>query len=265
MESIEHVSGPGVRSVEDLTAGSTVSSVIVTVILNQNEPKGQAQTQQGGVNGNTNIEADFVFDELGLYTGGAPHIDTVGYQYVDVNSKEAKHDTGLLPNTTYQFTIEVDGGSPVTVSILTPLGGSGDGSSAPLGAITYADLLTVLNSPVSNLSLAGAVAKITDDVPTQQGGYETYGYLKFESLTAGVNSSIRLTDIDLFVALDGFVAILNPVDGVNAGIRNDPTNPTTERERLLAHLTFSPIEKSADRVMTITYTIHVVVARSVRT
>lgn len=263
--SVEHVSGPGVRSVENLTTGATVSSVIVTAVLNANEPSGQALTQQGGSSGNTNIEADFVFDEIGLFTSGSAPVDTVGYQFVDVGNKEAKHDTGLTPNTTYQFSIRVNNGSPVTVTVLTPLSGSGDGTSAPIGSITYADIISVMNSPVSNLTLAGAVAKITDDTPTQLGGSETFGYLKFESLAAGTTSSIQLNDINMFNSIDGFDSILNAVNGTKAGVRNDPTNPTNERERLLTHLTFSPIEKSADRVMTLTYTIHVVVARSVRT
>lgn len=77
--SIEHVSGPGVRSVEDLTDGSTISSVIIQVTLNPNEPSSQYLSQLGD---DTNTESNFTFDEIGLYTSGAPPVNTSGVQYV---------------------------------------------------------------------------------------------------------------------------------------------------------------------------------------
>ena len=53
-----------------------------------------------------------------------------------------------------------------------------------------------------------------------------------------------------------------PVNGVDAGVQNDPVNPGTEAERLLTHVIFSPIQKTADRTLSITYTLTVAVARS---
>lgn len=258
--TIEHVSGPGVRSAEDLTVGATVSSVIVNIVLNPGEPSGQVSTQQAG--GETNTEADFMFDELGLFTAGAPPSNSTGYQDVDVGGKEAKFDTGLDPATVYQFNISVDGGNPQLITVSTPSVGTGDGVNAPLNAITYADLVTVLNVTGADLDTAGAFATITDDLPTQEGGAETYGYLRFESKTSGSQSAIAVQDINLFTAISGFIGILPGNPGVNSGIRNDPINPDQERERMLTHLVFSPVLKSADRVLSLTYTLNIVVART---
>ncbi len=260
--SIEHVSGPGVRSAEDLTVGATVSSVVINVVLNPNEPSGQVISQQGGVDGENNTEADFMFDELGLFTGGAPESNSAGHQDVDVGGKESKQDTGLSPSTIYQFNINVDGAGVQLITVNTPAVGTGDGITAPINAITYADLITLLNVGGADLDTAGAFASITDDTPTQDGGAETYGFLHFESNTSGATSSISLVDNTLFAALTGFVAIESAIVGANAGIRNDPLNSVDERERMLTHLVFSPVLKSADRVLSITYTLNIVVART---
>lgn len=258
-DSIEHVSGPGVRSVEDLTSGSTVSSVVIQVVLNPNEPATQVESQEGQ---ETNTESNFTFDEIGLFTSGAPSQNTSGYQYVDVGSKDVTDDTGLLPDTEYSFSVEVDGGGPQVIQFTTPIIGTGDGTNAPLDSITYGDLITVLNLPSGDLNGVGVVARITDNTPVQSGGTETFGYLMFVSSSSGASSAVEVTDVDFFVHLAGFVAILDSVSGESAGVRNDPTNPQSERERMLTHLIFSPVLKSQDRVLTISYTLNVVVARS---
>lgn len=259
-DSIEHVSGPGVRSIENLLSGSTVTSVIVSATLNPFEPSGQVISQQGGVDGEDNLESDFTFDEIGLFTPGAPAVNTAGYQNVDVGDKNNLNDSGLSINTSYQFQIAVDGASAATITILTPGVGTGDGVSAPLNAITFGDLVTLLNVASADLDTAGAFAAITDSDPSQLGGFETFGFLRFESQLAGSTSSISLTDIDLFTNLSGFASIQSPIPGEDAGIRNDPINPTTERERMLTHIVFSPVLKSADRILTLTYTLIITVA-----
>jgi hypothetical protein len=263
--SVPNQSGPGVRSIEDTTLGSTVSSVVITVVLNPNEPFGQAENQTS----DTNTESNFTFDEIGLYTAGAPPDHTAGSQSVIVGGKRNYDNTGLLPNHTYNFQITRDGGTSQVVSVTTPLsgtGGTGLGSNAPIGAILYKDLIDILNLPSGQLFAAGAVASITNGIPTQDGGIETFGMLKFTSLTTGSASTILLVDgvsNGLFAGLTGYAGLQNPIAGTNAGIRNNPSNPTQERERLLTHLCFSPVNKSKDRIFTISYTLDIVVARSV--
>jgi len=258
--SVEHVSGPGVKSIENLTTGSTVTSVVISATLNPFEPSSQVISQQGGVNGESNTEADFMFDEIGLFTSGAPFGDTPGYQNVDIGAKNSIQDSGLSPSTTYQFSILVDGTNSSIVSFVTPSVGTGDGTNAPSSAITYGDVVTILNVVSGDLDTVGAFASITDSTPTQSGGVETFGYLKFESNTSGSGSSVLVTDISLFVDLSGFVSIQTGIAGEASGIRNDPTNPTTERERMLTHVTFSPVAKSSDRIISLTYTLLLTVA-----
>ena len=117
----------------------------------------------------------------------------------------------------------------------------------------------------------GALMQITDDGTTPfstTSGAETFGYLRIESGTSGVGSTIDLTGANT----TAFLAALNPpsgaslfendVNGADAGLQNAPTDPTTERERLLAHLIFSPVLKSSNRTLIITYTLTVSVART---
>lgn len=265
--TVLHVSGPGVRSNE---LGLT-SEVVITCVLNEDEPLAQFATDSLPPTQGT--EEDFVFDEIGLYTSGAPAINTSGYQYIDVGTRTSEADTGLVPGTNYDFNIAVNGGVPVNISFTTPAGGgSGVG-----GEILYGDLCEAINtgnvlwgfSGVSPLPGVGTTVAITDytggTFPTIIGA-QTYGFLRFESGSAGATSSIALTP-----GTNNMIAALNPpsggivqpgVAGKAAGVQNNPVAPTTERERLLAHLIFSPILKARNRVLTITYTLTVSVART---
>jgi hypothetical protein len=258
-KSSDPVTGIGVVSTEDTTVGSTVSTVTITMVLNQNEPATQSATRTSGP---TNMEDNFVFDEIGIFSAGAPAVATPGYQEASIGVKTINDDTGLAPSTTYTFNVIVDGGALTVVSITTPASGSGDGTTAPVGAITYGDVISLLNAPGSVLQTAGAVAKITDGIPSQDGGVETYGNIRIESKTVGSGSSVVITDVDFFSSLSGFEGLATPVNGVDAGVRNDPTNSANERERMLAHLVFSPIEKTADDIFTIKYSFDIVIARS---
>lgn len=247
--SVEHVSGPGVRSSE----GPIFSSqTLVEVVLNPGEPRGQFLTDvQGPVE---DTESDFTFDEIGLFSSGAPHVATAGFQNVDVSNKTVASDTGLATNSTYVFNIKVDGGVIQNISITTPLTGSGIG-----GEILYSDLLTLINTQVT-----GAVASISN--PSLS--INTFGFLKFSSLTTGAASSILLSQPGagsfLFTNLAGFITpLLTPVPGFDQGIQNDPVNFTRERERMLTHIIFSPVLKSSNRSLTILYTLTVSVARNV--
>lgn len=268
--SVPHISGPGVRSIET----GLNSSVVITVVLNENEPKGQLSTSPSGTEF---TESSFMFDEIGLYSAGLPAIDTNGYQHVDVSTKKSTSDTGLTPNTDYELYIKVDGGTTVQIQFTTPNAGSG-GS----GEILYGDLCEALNtgsvawglsgtSPLPN----GSKVFITDD---SNGAFpsiankETYGYLTFVSNTTGLSSSIDLTQAEPQTeAVFNLLQAINPpnqgiplpaVDGGTAGVKNSPIDYSLERERLLAMLTFSPILKTADRKFLITYTITISVDRT---
>lgn len=271
--SIPHVSGPGVRSNE---LGLT-SEVVITAVLNPGEPTGQFSSDNQAPSENT--ETSFTFDEIGLYTTGAPAIDSNGSQDVDVSNRTSEDDTGLLASTTYDFIIAVDGGALETISFTTPTGGSGAG-----GEILYGDLCEAINTgdagwafavngtPVSGSSPlpgVGTLVSITDNTlafPSITGS-QTFGYLRFTSGSTGATSTVQLAagpTNDMFAALNPPTGgtILTAVDGEDAGVQNDPVNPETERERLLTHIIFSPVLKSANRTLTITYTLTVSVART---
>lgn len=266
--SVPHVSGPGVRSNE---LGLT-SEVIISATLNGDEPIGQFTTDSLGPTQNT--ETSFVFDEIGLYTSGGPAINTSGYQFISVGNRTTTDDTGLLPNNTYSFNIAVDGGTSFTITFTTPLAGG----TGPSGQILYGDLCQAINTGSTMWGMTGvnplpgnAKMSITDNT----GGSfstitnaQTYGFLKVESASSGVNSTIDLSGADT----TNFLSVLNPpvqatlnsaVPGTIAGLQNAPTTPTTERERLLSHLIFSPVLKSRNRTLSITYTLTISVARSV--
>lgn len=242
--SEEHVSGPGVRSAE---LGLT-SQVTIEVVLNPNEPFGQ-DSMDGS---QTDPDSLFTFDEIGLYTRGLPPSQTAGRQDVNVSDKNSRAATGLAFNTTYIFTITVDGVEK-NVSVTTPAAGSGTN-----GEILFSDVVTLINDTTP----FGATAAITD-VNT---GVNTYGYLRFTSNTSGADSSISIVDGGednfLFRAITGYRGLESPRNGQREGKANDVTSATNERERLLTHIIFSPVLKSANRSLIITYTLTISIARS---
>lgn len=267
--TVPHVSGPGVRSREL----GLQTEVIITCVINGDEPKSQFNTDALAPSQST--ETDFIFDEIGLYTTGAPAIDTSGYQYINVLNKTSTDDTGLLPGTSYSFNVSVDGGTSILIAFTTPTtGGSGVGKQ-----ILYGDLCEAINTSAlawgftgsgSTALPAGARMVITDNTGgtfPSIAGAQTFGYLAVESATTGPTSTIDLAGNETTI----FLGLLNPplgatlenfVRGNIAGVQNAPTQPETERERLLTHLIFSPILKSKNRTLAITYTLTITVGRT---
>lgn len=265
--SVPHVSGPGVRSQEI----GLQSEVIVTAVINGDEPRGQFATDSNPPSENT--EEDFVFDEVGLYTAGGPAINTSGYQHIDVGTRTSVDDSGLLPGQGYSFNVTIDGGTPITVSFTTPVaGGSGAG-----GQILYGDLCEAINTGDTNWGMSGvnplpggATISITDEsgglYPTISGA-QTFGFIRVQSPTTGLSSTVDLAGVQTTAFLAELnpplgASLVSPVSGSIAGLQNNPVVPTQERERLLAHLIFSPVLKAKNRTLTITYTLTITVART---
>lgn len=248
-ESIEHVSGPGVRSSEN----GVTSDIVIEAVLNANEPLGQQSTDNIGSTAYT--EDAFTFDEIGLFTTGRPPAATAGYQNVDVSSKAYSDPSGLSLATQYAFSISVDGAAANVVTFTTTASGSGTG-----GVHTFADLANDINAIASGYNV-----EVTD--PTQN--IQTYGYVKFFSQTTGPSSAILLGTTagggtaDLFTSLSGYAGLVTPSPGSTAGVQNDTANSENERERLLSHIIFTPVTKTGNRRFKVRYTITVQLARSI--
>lgn len=267
--SVPHVSGPGVRSSEL----GLISEVVISAVINGDEPRSQFLSDYNAATNQNTAAGDFVFDEIGLYTSGAQAISTSGYQYIDVGNRVSTDDTGLLPGQNYAFNVSIDGGTSTVIQFTTPTtGGSGAG-----GQILYGDFCQAINTGDSTWGLSGvnpmpgsATVSITDMTGgtfSTITGSMTYGYLKVESPTSGASSAVDLAGANTTALLTA----LNPplgsslqtaVNGSVAGLQNSPTNPTQERERLLSHLIFSPVLKSSNRTLAITYTLTISVART---
>ena len=250
------------NSVQSVELGLT-SEIVIKVILNPDEPSGQLTNDQTS----SSIDSSFTFDEIGLFTTGAPARDSVGGQNVDVNDKNSTEQTLLLSTESYDFGIKVDGA--ITAAIIT--------FSPPIDNPTYGELCEALNNQDPTWGVTQPLPKnskvaITDTTfgtyPSIE-GKQTFGFLRFTSGgDAGESSSIELSegphlvgDIDMFTYLPGTI-VVPAVPGVNKGVQNAPTATITEQERLLTHLIFTPVLKAANRTLTITYTLTVAVARS---
>lgn len=280
--TVEHVSGPGVRS-QELGA---ISQVVITSTLNPAEPLGQIDSDidpnpETSGDAIENTEGSFVFDEIGLYTTGANATDSSGYQQIDLGvERNSEDDTQLNNGSWYNLQVAIgSSGSPVTFQNVTFQVPSG----SP-GTITFGDVCEAINT--SNASwgtptLSGGFISITDNTdgtyPTIAGA-STFGYLQINdtantgdtsAVTIGVAGSNGLGSADGSSAANAFdlltelsASLLTSVDGTSAGIQNNPTSSSLERERLLTHVIFSPVTKTANRTLTITYTLTVSVARS---
>lgn len=235
------------------------SSVVITAELNSLEPTGQ--NGDGLV---TNTEDAFVFDEIGLYTNGLPAAASAGTADIDVGARISEDDSGLVAGTTYSFGYSVDGNAPTTLTFTVPPGG-GSGVVGGSGTeFTYGDLCELLNTSGGASQLSGTKVFITDRTTSYPSitGANTSGKLRFVSNTTGSTSSVVITAgtiNDMITALSataGSAVIATPTPGLNAGDINT-------QERLLTHLIFAPVLKSANRTLLVTYTLTIAVAPTV--
>lgn len=270
--------GGGSIPTDDPTGGGVVSqevgtksNIIATIYLNNNEPMGQLDAVYGPGTELNPDEQCFQFDEIGLYSYGAPATATHGYSSVNVNNATSETISALSPNTTYNISVEVDG-ITYTTSIGTPAGGSG-----PASQITYGDICEGINTGAWILSGDQLNDYVTVFITDRSGGTypsiigkQSYGYLMFESKTLGEDSSVVLncstgSSDNFFNAItNGSCANVNnnAEDGKNAGQANNPDNPAMERERLLTHIIFNPILKTTHRQLKIVYILTVSVAKT---
>ena len=219
-------SGIGCSSVDK----DRISQVVVRARLDLGEPTGQLQTDY-----NTNDEY-FLFDEIGLYSRGMSNKPTHGYQYIKINTVE---DTGLSKKL-YDFMIVVDDKNPITVKIFP----------------NDSKLTTLLKLLQDSMNIHNVNVSLE------------YGNIKFESRKEGKDSKINIikptkpNESWLFDKISGFVEIEKPVNGSYTGFKNNPCDGNLEQERLLTHLIFSPVLKTANRIFNIVYTLTVYVNRT---
>jgi hypothetical protein len=271
--------GGGVSSVEV----SRNSNIITTVVLNENEPSGQLGSQSQPAPVLEEDENTFIFDEIGLYSPGLPAVNTSGISNVNIGNNKRSSNT-VVPNLTagdYAVRVTIDG---VDRDAIITVSGTLDGSG-PSGEYTYGDLCEFLNTngtggpsswSISGFDFSaanGAFFFVTDDsggTYPSIAGLESFGYFAVQSKTTGSSSTLVLPtaatilgDPNLFYFLASNVAgniNINQEAGRDAGVINDSATPANERERLLSHLIFQPILKSASSILRITYTITVSVA-----
>lgn len=260
--------GGGVTSVEV----GRKSNVVISVVINENEPSGQVPTQDLG----PSVEADetyFMFDEIGIFSPGKPAKSTSGYSTVNVGAQKTSTDTtNLLGNTDYLVPVLVDGAN-LQATIRTPTSGTG-----AAGTFTYGDICEGINSgawitggdDISDVLFVYITDRSGGAYPTIL-GLQSYGFLTFESKTTGNLSTVSLI-CNTGVANNFFNVITNgvcgnvnsnTVAGVAAGVANDAVNTANERERLLTHFIFDPILKARDRAIEIVYTLTFSVGRTV--
>jgi len=264
----EDPEGTGVISLEV----GRKSNIIATMFLNKSEPI--SQLSQGTID--TEIiaeEKSFEFDELGFYTTGQPASPAPASSVIDVGNKTSEDPipTSML-GSQLSLSYEINGNEKQTVFIIPNIG------SGPQGEVTFGDLAEGINtgswfsnSPGDDSTTLIKVT-ITDRTPGAVyptiAGSETFGFLVFESLTAGAGNTLKLNcnsiGSDILFNLTGNCAKIDASinTGVDAGVANDAENPQNERERLLTHLTFSPILKKENRVLKIVYTLTVSVSQT---
>lgn len=251
--------GAGIDGVRSIKLPTGESQVIVTCVINSQEPNGQ---QSNSLVSTTN--GTYTFDELGLFTAGLPPTSTQGYQDVVLTGGKVYTDLTYLASSpvVYYFEVTVDNSaSPTPVTLSLPLG------TGLNGAITYSDL----KRAIDGLGI-GLVAQVT------QPGVNTLGNLRLRSITSGASSAVLIRNMSNGVGLPAgslwlFSELGKPNNAVYAGLgeavsgqpqgeEDNPSYPLNERERMLTHLIFSPLQKDASRSWKITYKLTVVVQQS---
>lgn len=241
----------------------TISKVIVKATIAADQPGGQFQSDN--LSPTEVLEGTFTFDELGLFSTGLPAAETAGYQDVDFDTDvNAAMNTQLVAGTTYSFFCKIDNevGYPEVIITATPEYGN---------VVTFQSVITHINNALSGVATAGVTGDTNNSL--------TYGNLRLTSNETGSDSSVYIVDVTEEAGLSltrtadkalfsvegiaGYQNINDAVAGQDAGEIDNSLNQSLERKRMLTHLIFSPITKTANRTIKITYTLTVEVAQSI--
>jgi hypothetical protein len=234
------------------------SKVTITMYINENEPIGRNP---------------FVFDEIGLYSDGIGATAAPATAGVDVGTKTSSDDVAPALSPLTDYAVRVDVGGVIRNEIIqTTSVGTGTG-----GAFTYGDVVQGINDGSWHSGGDSLRDFVTFSITDNTGGIypsitgkETNGLIIAQSLGTGDVDDISFPEdhpvlgnpniLYLLAGSDwGNVNVQN-TSGAEAGDKNNSIDSSRERERLLSHLIFTPIEKPYGTMMRITYTISVGVA-----
>lgn len=185
------------------------------------------------------VNEPFVFNEIGLFSGGLPLKSTHGYQTIRLST--ASLDNICIDAGNYEYTIVIDDGDPITISLNI------------LKSLTYLELVDLLNTDLVKYNAEASIICYND-------GSIITSYIKIQSKSISKYSKVNIKKIYpvnnwLFGLLNHYVELNKPINGKSAGIRNHPIDHTRECERLLTHMIFSPVLKSSSRTFNIRYTL----------
>lgn len=285
--SVPHVSGPGVRSIEM----GLKTEVLIECQLNADEPVNQ--TSDDG--SQTNTEHMYMFDEIGLYSKGSGAIDAPAHQRITFTNGPKTSESvapGLVGGQHYKFAIitSTSTNNPTiqVVEFTTPAGGTG-----PSNSFTFGDFCEAFNTRSPSwvglhatfpANLKFEISDSTSGTYPTISGANTGGALVLSQITPTNNTQVSLVSVyspnydptnvpSIMTFINGIVTASDPqlcelqppVLMAPAGLQNAPSTPDLERERLLAHLRFTPIYKPANRSLVIRYYITIGVMRTSNT
>lgn len=261
--------GGGSMPVDDDPSNSVISvevgrrsNIIATVTINRNEPVTQLPAITGEDTIDLNTEADFNFDELGIYTEGKGASPSAAYARINVGTATANTP---LPSSmlgqTYNLTLDIDGTPIIVNNIQIPT----VAPSATPRPVTYGDLCQIINSLADPEEISLSITNTNVTEYPSLGLVQTFGFLIIRNeKSVGASSTINVTCNNLLSDLLGGGCTPNDIqnfNGEDAGVLNSRSSPWTERERLLTHITFPPILKKANRQIRVRYILTVSVAQ----
>jgi hypothetical protein len=185
------------------------------------------------------LNEPFVFNEIGLFSGGLPLKPTHGYQTVRLSTDSL--DNICIDAGNYEYIIVIDDGELRLISLNI------------LKSITYLELIDLLNIDLAKYNATASIICYND-------GSIINSYIKIQSNNVSKYSKVNIKKIHpvnnwLFGSLKHYSELNKPINGKSAGMRNHPLDPAKESERLLTHIIFSPVLKSNSRTFNIRYTL----------